>query len=119
MVTPEHVKEWSRNKLKALTSLLGKLGVKAEEALPAIIVAIISLTHNKAKEVVGWVSQKLWPLVVGVGGLLYIYIVMRNYRCFHHGNDIQSSKNHKTPLIPTMLTAMNANSLSCCSLLRL
>ena len=31
------LKEWLRNKLKALASLLGKLGVKAAEALPGII----------------------------------------------------------------------------------
>ena len=31
------LKEWARSKLKALTSLLGKLGMKAAEALPGII----------------------------------------------------------------------------------
>ena len=31
------VKEWLRNKLKALASLPGRLGVKAAEALPGII----------------------------------------------------------------------------------
>ena len=31
------LKEWIRSKLKALASLLGKLGVKAAEALPGII----------------------------------------------------------------------------------
>ena len=36
------LKEWVRNKLKALASLLGRLGVKADEALPGIIGAIIS-----------------------------------------------------------------------------
>ena len=30
------LKEWARNKLKALASLLGKLGMKAAEALPGI-----------------------------------------------------------------------------------
>ena len=35
-------KEWLRNKLKALVSLLGRLGVKAAEALPGIIGGIIS-----------------------------------------------------------------------------
>ena len=68
------LKEWIRNKLKALSLLLGKLGVKAAEALPGIIGAIISWVFNRAKDVVGWVSQKLWALVVGVGGLIYIYI---------------------------------------------
>ena len=36
------LKEWVRNKLKALASLLGKLGMKAAEALPGIIGGIIS-----------------------------------------------------------------------------
>ena len=36
------VQEWVINKLKALARLLGRLGVKAEEALPGIIGAIIS-----------------------------------------------------------------------------
>ena len=36
------LKEWVRSKLKALASLPGKLGVKAAEALPGIIVGIIS-----------------------------------------------------------------------------
>ena len=35
------LKEWIRNKLKALTLLLGKLGIKAAEALPGIIGGII------------------------------------------------------------------------------
>ena len=71
------LKEWLRNKLKALESLLGRLGVKAAEALPGIIGAIISWILNRAKEVVGWVSQNLWALVVGVGGLIYTYVVTR------------------------------------------
>ena len=36
------LKEWIRNKLKALASLLGRLGMKVAEALPGIIGAIIS-----------------------------------------------------------------------------
>ena len=60
------VKEWLRNKCKALASLLGRLGVKAAEALPGIIGAIISWVLNRAADVVGWVSQNSWALVVGV-----------------------------------------------------
>ena len=70
-------KEWVRNKLKALTSLLGRLGMKAAEALPGIIGGIISWILNRAKDVVGWVSQNLWALVVGIGGLIYTYMVTR------------------------------------------
>ena len=71
------LKEWIRNKLKALASLLGPLGIKAAEALPGIIVGIISWILNRAKDVVGWVSQNLWALVVGIGEWIYTYMVMR------------------------------------------
>ena len=71
------LKEWVRNKLKALASLLGKLGMKAAEALPGIIGGIISWILNRAKDVVGWVSQNLWALVVGIGGLIYTYMVTK------------------------------------------
>ena len=71
------LKEWIRSKLKALASLQGELGVKAAEALPGIIGGIISWILNRAKDVVGWVSQNLWALVVGIGGLIYTYVVTR------------------------------------------
>ena len=71
------LKEWVRSKLKALTSLLRNLGMKAAEALPGIIGGIISWILNRAKDVVGWVSQNLWALVVGIGGLIYTYMVTR------------------------------------------
>ena len=71
------LKEWVRNKLKALASLLGKLGMKAAEALPGIIGGIISWILNRAKDVVGWVSQNLWALVAGIGELIYTYMVTR------------------------------------------
>ena len=57
--------------------LLGKLGVKAAEALRGIIGGIISRILNRAKDVVGWVSQNLWALVVGIGGLIHTYMVTR------------------------------------------
>ena len=71
------LKKWIRNKLKALASLLGRLGMKAPEALPGIIGGIISWILNRAKDVVGWVSQNLWALLVGIGGLIYMYMVTR------------------------------------------
>ena len=70
-------KEWLRSKLKSLASLPGRLGVKAAEVLPGIIGAIISWILNRAAEVVGWVSQNLWALVIGIGGLLYMYMVTK------------------------------------------
>ena len=71
------LKEWVRSKLEVLASLLGKLGIKAADALPGIIGGIISWILNRAKDVVGWVSQNLWALVVGIGGLIYTYMVTR------------------------------------------
>ena len=71
------LKEWVRNKLKALASLLERLGMKAAEALPGIIGAILNWILNRATDVVGWVSQNLWTLVLGVGGLLYTYMVTK------------------------------------------
>ena len=71
------LKEWIRTKLKALASLLGKLGMKAAEARPGIIGVIISWILNTAKDVVVWVSQHLWALVVGIGGLIYTYMVTK------------------------------------------
>ena len=53
------LKEWIRNKLKALASLLGRLGIKAAETLPGIIGLIVSWILNRMKDVVGWVSQNL------------------------------------------------------------
>ena len=70
-------KESIRNKLKALASLLGRLGMKAAEALPGIIGAIISWILNRTADVVVWVSKNLWALVVGIGGLLYMYTVTK------------------------------------------
>ena len=70
-------KEWIKNKLKALASLLGKLASKAASELPRIIGSIVSWILNRAKEAVGWLSQNLWALIVGVGGFVYTYLVTR------------------------------------------
>ena len=69
--------EWIRKKLKDLVSLIGRLGVKAAEVLPGIIGAITSWILNRAADIVGLVSQNLWDLVVGIGGLLYTYMVTK------------------------------------------
>ena len=71
------LKGWIRNKLKAMASLLGRLGINAAEALPDIIGGIISWILNRVKDLVGWVAQNLWALVVGIGGLIYTYMVTR------------------------------------------
>ena len=49
-------REWIKNKLKALSQLLGKLVDEALAALSGIIGLIISWILNRAKEVVGWLS---------------------------------------------------------------
>ena len=46
-------REWIKNKLKALSQLLGKLADKALAALPGIIDSILSWILNRAKEVIG------------------------------------------------------------------
>ena len=73
-------REWIENKLKALSQLLGKLAVKALASLPGIIGSIISWILNRAKEVVGWLSQNLWALITGVGVLIYTYFMTKTRR---------------------------------------
>ena len=73
-------RDWIKNKLKALSQLLGKLADKALAALPGIIGSIISWILNRAKEVVGWLSQNLWALIIGVGVLIYTYFMTKTRR---------------------------------------
>ena len=70
-------REWIKNKLKALLQLLGKLADKALASLPGIIGSILSWILNRAKEVVGWLSQNLWALITGVGVLIYTYFMTK------------------------------------------
>ena len=71
------LKEWIRNKLKALASLLGRLGMKAADVLSGIIGEIVSWILNRTANMVGWVLQNLWALVVVIGSLLYTYAVTK------------------------------------------
>ena len=73
-------REWIKNKLKALSQLLGKLADKALASLPGIIGSILSWIFNRAKEVVGWLSQNLWALITGVGVLIYTYFMTKTRR---------------------------------------
>ena len=73
-------REWIKNKLKALSQLLGKLADKALASLPGIIGSILSWILNRAKEVVGWLSQNLWALITGVGVLIYTYFMTKTSR---------------------------------------
>ena len=73
-------REWIKNKLKALSQLLGKLADKALAALPGIIGSILSWILNRAKEVIGWLSQNLWAPITDVGVLIYTYFVTKTRR---------------------------------------
>ena len=74
------VREWIENKLQALLQLLGKLADKALASLPRIIASIISGILNRAKEVIGWLSQNLWVFITGVGVLIYAYFMTKTRR---------------------------------------
>ena len=74
------VREWIKDKLKALSSLLGKLAAKAGAALPGIIGSIVAWLLNRAKEVVGWLSNNLWALITSVGVLIYTYFMTKTRR---------------------------------------
>ena len=73
-------REWIKDRLKALSSLLGKLAAKAGAALPGIIGSIVTWLLNRAKEVVGWLSNNLWALITGVGVLIYTYFMTKTRR---------------------------------------
>ena len=73
-------REWIKNKLKALSQPLGKLADKALASLPGIIGSVISWILNRAKEVIGWLSQNLWALITGVGVLIYTYFMTKTRR---------------------------------------
>ena len=70
-------REWIKNKLKALSQLLAD---KALASLPGIIGSIISWILNRAKEVIGSLSQNLWALITGVGVLIYTYFMTKTRR---------------------------------------
>ena len=73
-------REWIKNKLKALSQLLGKLADKMLASLPGIIGSILSWILNRAKEVIGWLSQSLWAIITGVGVLIYTYFMTKTRR---------------------------------------
>ena len=73
-------REWIKNRLKALSQLLGKLADKALASLPGIIGSITSWILNRAKEVAGWLSQNLWALITGIGVLIYTYFMTKTRR---------------------------------------
>ena len=74
------MREWIKNKLKALSQILGKLADKALASLPGIVGSILLWILNRVKEVVGWLSQNLWALIAGVGVLIYTYFMTSTRR---------------------------------------
>ena len=94
-------REWIKNKLKALSQLLGKLADKALASLPGIIGSIISWILNRAKEVIGWLSQNLWALITGVGVLIYTYFMTKTRINCHLGRNITTSIHSALLLIYT------------------
>ena len=73
-------REWIKNKLKALLQLLGKLADRALASFTRIIGSILSWILNRAKEVIGWLSQNSWALITGVGVLVYTYFMTKTRR---------------------------------------
>ena len=73
-------REWIKNKLKALSQLLGKLADKALASPLGIIGSIISWILNRAKEMDGWLSQNLWALITGIRFLIYTYFMTKTRR---------------------------------------
>ena len=73
-------REWVKSKLKALSQLPEKLADKVLASLPGIIGSILSWILNRAKEVIGWLSQDLWALITGVGVLIYTYFMTKASR---------------------------------------
>ena len=65
---------WTKKKLKDLTELLQKLGLKAIDALPGIIGSIVSWLLSTLSKAVGWLANNIWALVVAAGLLMYDYL---------------------------------------------
>ena len=79
-------KEWVKNKLKSLGSMLARLGQKALSALPGLIGTVVSWLFNKASEVVGWFAKNLWAFILAIASLLYLAVkayITRKSRCEH------------------------------------
>ena len=73
-------REWIKNTLKVLSQLSGKLADKALASLPGIISSITSWILNRAKEVIGLLSQNLWALITGARVLIYTYFMTETRR---------------------------------------
>ena len=101
-------REWIKNKLKALSQLLGKLADKALASLPGIIGSILSWILNRAKEVVGWLSQNLWALITGIGVLIYTYFMTKTKRQIE-GSHLNIHHTIKTAVVPNIKATFSSS----------
>ena len=69
-----------KKQIESSITTAGKLADKALASLPGIIGSIISWILNRAKEMVGWLSQNLLVLITGVGVLIYTYFMTKTNR---------------------------------------
>ena len=63
-----------------------------------LIGSILSRILNRAKEVVGWLSQNLWAVITGVGVLIYTYFMTKtriSHLNIHHTVKINVIPNTK------------------------
>ena len=67
---PNKLKEWVKNKLKALGRLLGRLAGKAAVALPGIIGSIIAGVLNFLKKVVAAAAGHVWLFLFSIATLI-------------------------------------------------
>ena len=67
---PNKLKEWVKNKLKALARLLGRIAGKAAAALPGIIGSIIAGVLNFLKKVVAAAAGHVWLFLLSIATLI-------------------------------------------------
>ena len=67
---PNKLKEWIKNKLKALARVIGRLAGKAAAALPGIIGSIITGVLNFLKKVVTAAAGHVWLFLTSIATLI-------------------------------------------------
>ena len=72
---PSRLKEWVKNKLKALARLLGRIAGKAAAALPGIIGSIIAGILNFLKKVATAAAGHVWLFLLSIATLIGYKIV--------------------------------------------
>ena len=68
--TPEKIKDWVRDKLKALMRLFGRWAGKAAAALPGIIGSIIAGAFNFLKKVAQFAAEHVSAFIIFIGGIV-------------------------------------------------